>query len=215
VAERHDADLLEFERLRTEIDGRTQLAFGLVTLEVTALGAGLSVFERFPDVVVGLAVVSSILWTLYLDHSGQVRKLAAYIGLRLAPRLRASDHDVLGWESFLRELDAGGEVTRRALGNISVKRLRVYKTRSIELGMNAMFGGTPLVLLALAALRVQHLDLPGLLRLVAVVITLGFWVYGVHLNRIIIDTQKAIDAALLAAGRSAPSAASTPAEPAS
>ena len=149
MAERHDADLLEFERLRTEIDGRTQLAFGLVTLEVTALGAGLSVFERFPDVVVGLAVVSSILWTLYLDHSGQVRKLAAYIGLRLAPRLRASDHDVLGWESFLRELDAGGEVTRRALGNISVKRLRVYKTRSIELGMNAMFGGTPLVLLAL------------------------------------------------------------------
>src|SRR5262249_14367241 len=148
-----DIDLLEYERLRCEIDSRTQLAFGLVTLNITALGLGFSVIATFPDVVFGLAIISCILWMLYIDHSAQVQKIAAYIGLKLAPRLRATNSESLGWEAFMRTLDAGGEATREALGLPRGAQVSVYRSAAIRQAMNTLFGGAAPLLIALGAIR--------------------------------------------------------------
>jgi len=98
-------DLSEYEQLRNEINNRTQLSAGSIALQLAALGAGLSVLKDFPDVVVALAMVSSFLWLLWIDHTSQIYKIAASIGLRLAPRLRERNLELLGWEHFMRTLD--------------------------------------------------------------------------------------------------------------
>src|SRR5215217_4678149 len=91
-------DLIEYANLRNEINNRTQLSAGLVGLNLAALGAGISIIRHVPDIVVALAGVSSFLWLLWIDHTSQIYKIAAYIGLCLAPRLREGTEELLGWE---------------------------------------------------------------------------------------------------------------------
>ena len=90
-----DVDLAEFQKLRDEIMARTQLVNTLVGVELAALGVGISSFTSIPDVLIGLAAVSSFLWLLWLDHAEQVQKIAAYIALRLRPRLTVGSNQVL------------------------------------------------------------------------------------------------------------------------
>jgi hypothetical protein len=111
-----DADLVEYDRLRQEVDNRTQIAYGLVGLDLTALGLGLAASGSLPEVIIGLAVVSAFLWMLWVNNVGQVWKIAAYTEIALGPRVRQSHPDALGWEWFLRQLDRGGEDARGVLG---------------------------------------------------------------------------------------------------
>src|SRR6266481_5511058 len=90
-------DLCEFKELRAEINNRTQLSTGLVGLQLAAIGSGLAVIKDYPDVVLALAALSSFLWLLWIDHTSQIYKIAAYIGLKLAPRLRSGNSELLGW----------------------------------------------------------------------------------------------------------------------
>lgn len=147
-----DVVLVEYQRLRDEIDNRTQIANGLVALQVTALGAGLAIFEQYPDVVVGVAVASTFLWLLWIDQARQVCKLAAYIGVRLTPVLRDRHGGVLGWEGFLRRLDRGGPDAAELLGVVDQEQHLISQaTKSIELYTALLFGGSPLALLAIGS----------------------------------------------------------------
>jgi hypothetical protein len=147
----NSVDLVEFDRLRQEIDNRTQIANGLVGLQLTALGAGFTVFHAYPDVVIGLAVVSAFLWLLWIDHAGQIWKIAAYLSIDMAHRLRASSPGALGWESFYRRLDLGGADARAVLRLPSNgSDLVLPRTSNISLYISFVFGGTPVVLLAFA-----------------------------------------------------------------
>lgn len=204
-----DIDLLEFERLRCEIDGRTQLAFGLVTLNITAIGVGFSVIASFPDVVFGLAIVSCILWMLYIDHSAQVQKIAAYIGLRLAPRLRGRDGQALGWEAFLRDLDGTPESIRAALGLPRDATVRVYRSPAIRQAMSALFGGAAPVLIVLGIFRSADSHHLGWQRWAVIAGATCVWVYAVRFYLMERRTWKTIDSAFrrLASG-------STPVAPA-
>lgn len=192
---RHDVDLLEFERLRCEIDSRTQLAFGLVTLNITAIGAGFSLLAAFPDVVFGLSIVSCILWMLYVDHSAQVQKIAAYIGLRLAPRLRATAQDVLGWETFLRDLDGTEDSARRALGLDKNQRIRVYRSPAIHRTMSVLFGGAAPLLVSLGVAKSAAAHDLNSLRMVAVVGSALVWLYAVRFYFLERRTWRTINAA--------------------
>src|SRR5215471_17255465 len=88
-------NLTEYKQLRGEINNRTQLSAGLVALQLTALGAGIFVMKEHPAVVIALTAVSSFLWLLWIDHTSQIYKIAFYIGMNLAPRLREEDARVL------------------------------------------------------------------------------------------------------------------------
>lgn len=140
-----EVDLAEFGQLRDEINNRTQIAFTLIVAELTGLGAGLSVIDKVPDVLLGLAAVSGFLWLLWLDMAGQVHKIAAYLALHLAPRLRDASPGALGWEAFYREVDAGGARAAKALGG----DFRLEPLRHMGRYLTLLFLITPVVLLGI------------------------------------------------------------------
>jgi hypothetical protein len=136
-----DVTLEEFGRLREEIDNHMQFASALVGACLTSLGAGLALFERFPDILIALAVASSLLGLQWIDHSAQILKIATYIAVRLSSRLRDADRrPLLGWEMFLRRLDEDGQ-------------FRLNATKNIHQHAAWLFGGVPLALLTILLAR--------------------------------------------------------------
>lgn len=144
-------ELAEYGNLRQEINNRTTLAYALITLQLVTLGTGLSVAAKFPDIVAGLAAVSSFLWLFWVDHAGQVYKIAAYIAIELGPRLtEAAGQTVLGWEYFLRRLDGPEHSSRDALhlATADIGRVRIPASSTADKYAMLLFGGSPPVLLA-------------------------------------------------------------------
>ena len=104
-------DLIEFQRLRSEIDNRTTISEAIVLGYVTALGGGLSLLEKAPDVSLALSFLSSLLWLSWLAHTYSISKLAGYIACELAPRIRQHSHSkelLLGWEQYSRTMNRAG-----------------------------------------------------------------------------------------------------------
>jgi hypothetical protein len=169
-------DLAEFERLRQESDSRALINSGLLAVELTALGGGLAAFNRFPDVVYALAVVSSFLWLQWLDNAGHCYKIGAYIALRLAPRLRRSAPGALAWEEFLREVHRGD--AWRALGLTAAPKWR-FPSRWPTVSDYAaiVFGGTPLALLSIGLVKIvsEPCSANRIIRVAASVAALAGW----------------------------------------
>jgi hypothetical protein len=161
-----DAHLAEYEALRAEILSRTQIGNGLMTLEIAALGAGLSSFAAMPEVLVGLAAVSSVLWLLWIDQAGQVWKLALYIAERLAPELQKRAPAALGWERFMREFDKGGNA-----GSAITSNINVY--------MTLVFGGVPpLLLIGFVIYSDSWFGGKGAFRVLALLVATGLWLFA-------------------------------------
>lgn len=195
-----EVQLKEFEQLRQEIVARINLAYALIALELTVLGAGLTVFDKFPEVVVGLAVASSFLWLIFIDHAAQVYKLAAYISLWLAPQVRSDAPGSLRWEEFLRQVDQGGEDTARALYRRegAPRPDGWIKSGGPSPFLAALFGGSPPVLLAAYA---ASSGLSGPLAEQAVrggvlLASLGFWLLALWRYRAFQLTVRCINAAI-------------------
>lgn len=196
--------LTEFERLRDEIDNRTQVATNLVIAEITALGAGISFFDKVPEVLIGLSIVSSLLWLLWLDQALQIYKIAAYIGCKLADKLQREDNDALGWESFLRVLDKGGRrASRELFGNTGTeaKLIDLPPTRNIGRYMMLLFGGPPV---AFVSIYVYMLDASppatrtGLvIRIAGIVVAITAWLFSLRQHRFFNRAVGVIDEALL------------------
>jgi hypothetical protein len=153
-----DVDLAEFQKLRDEIMARTQLVNTLVGVELAALGAGISSFTTVPDALIGLAAVSSFLWLLWLDHAEQVQKIAAYIALRLRPRLAVGTDQVLRWETYMRQLD---------------REPRMPHTQAVSNYIAGLFAGGPVVLLTIYGLVVSDRFEDGSFSQVARFVGLG------------------------------------------
>jgi hypothetical protein len=194
-------DLLEFERLREEVDNRTELSNHLVSYQLTALGAGIAVFDKFPDVLLGLAAISSFLWLLWIDHTSQIYKIATYIALRLAPRLDGKRTGSLGWERFLRELDTGGKSAAQVLyERTPVKAVDISRTQSVGSYITLLFGGsTPVLIGIYIATQFGHLTGAGMgnyVRVAAVLAGTGIWLFAIQqlrlFNRMIMAFRDAI-----------------------
>jgi hypothetical protein len=113
-------DAAELQALRQEITSHFTLSATLIALELAAFGSSLSFVDKSTHVLAGLAVISSFLWLLWIDHSTQILKIAAYIAIELAPRMRQHlGRPVLGWEVFLRCINSGGERSATALYGVS------------------------------------------------------------------------------------------------
>jgi hypothetical protein len=174
-----DPDLVEYDHLRQEINNRTTLAYGLIALQLAALGAGLSAFERLPEILLGLAVVSSFLWVFWMDHTGQIFKIAAYIGLRLAPRLRKASPGAFGWERFFRDLDAGA--VPEWIDHAQDSSFPVHTTGSVHLYTGALFGAPPpIFLIAYLASGLHGSGGGEVLRWVGFVGALVLWLAAMH-----------------------------------
>ena len=94
----------EYQKLREEINSRLTVCHGLVVADLAALGAGISVARSFPLVLIALAVVSALLWLIWLGQVTQMILIAAYIALELRPQLEeVCQRSVLRWESYWRQ----------------------------------------------------------------------------------------------------------------
>ena len=180
-----DVDLAEFQKLRDEIMARTQLVNTLVGVELAALGAGISSFTTVPDVLIGLAAVSSFLWLLWLDHAEQVQKIAAYIALRLRPRLAVGADQVLRWETYMRQLD---------------REPRMPHTQAVSNYIAGLFAGGPVVLLTIYGLvvsdRFEDGSFPQVARFVGLGIAVLLWLVTLRQYRVFRGVVATIERAI-------------------
>jgi hypothetical protein len=187
-----DVDLAEFQKLRDEIMARTQLVNTLVGVELAALGAGISSFTSVPDVLIGLAAVSSFLWLLWLDHAEQVQKIAAYIALRLRPRLTVGSDQVLRWETYMRQLD---------------REPRMPHTQAVSNYIAGLFAGGPLVLLTIYGLvvsdRFEDGSFPQVARFVGLGIAVALWLVTLRQYRVFRGVVATIEEAIVEARKDA------------
>jgi hypothetical protein len=142
--------LSEYENLRSEINNRTTLAYTLISLELAAFGAGISFINNVPDVLLGLAAVSSFLWLFWIDHAGAVYKLASYIALELSPKLSTTaGGPVLEWEYFLRRLNKDRETARATLYPQGATNQGAYiqPTTAADRYTMLLFGGSAPILI--------------------------------------------------------------------
>lgn len=193
-------ELVEYGNLRQEINNRTTLAYALITLQLVTLGTGLSVAAKFPDIVAGLAAVSSFLWLFWVDHAGQVYKIAAYIAVELAPRLtEAAGRSVMGWEYFLRRLDGPENGAREALhmSAAGLGRVRIPASSTADKYAMLLFGCSPPVLLAGYAIEILRDHQRPILLVIAIMTAVtAVWLFSVwrfiSFRRMVVSVHDAI-----------------------
>lgn len=197
-----DVDIVEFERLREEIDNRTQISNNLIVAYITALGAGFAFFDKVgEDLFLGLAAISIFLWLMWIDHTAQIYKIGSYIGRRLAKRISETHPEGFGWEKYLRVIDPGGsEATRELYGReVKERTLPSMGTRNISSYIMLLFGvPAPLLIVmyflhllskhgesyrtfiggVMASSPLGSLDVNGLFRLVAFAAVLSLYIYS-------------------------------------
>lgn len=213
--EAHAVDLAEFDHLRIEIDNRTKLSNQLISYQLTALGAGIAVFTKYPDVLLGLSAVSTFLWLFWIDHTTQIYKIAAYLELKIAPRLRKDDGgDLLGWERFLRRIDIGGATAERELyGHAVGRNLRIQATKWVAGYTAGLLGLSTLVLLTIYSVpkiqkllevgyrvALEHLTLLHVLRFATAVAVTIAWLFAWRQFRAFVKTRDIVGDAILSAG---------------
>lgn len=169
-------DLEEFRQLRSEIGTRMTVSNQLVSYTVTALAAGLVVFDKYPDALLGLTLVPTCFWLLWLDHAAQIFKIACYIAIRLAPRLQCGQQGTLGWEHFLRRLDDGklAEITGTSIG-------RAHPTKAAFTYTEILLGGSAgALIIVYFGILLTAQTFPGYPRIVGIVFSAAFWGYAVY-----------------------------------
>lgn len=194
-----DLDSAEAQCLRQEITTRITLMNAVIALEAAALGAGLSFISKPSYILAALAASSSFLWLLWMDQSIYTYKIAAYLAVELAPRLsQLAQRPVLGWERFLRCLEANSEISRRALypdPDIDGRPLR-FSGRHAEWYVPLLFAVTSPLLLFLYVVDTRD----SLTRVLPACMAAGtLWAYTVIRFTLLSLDIKVINDAILAA----------------
>lgn len=196
------ADLAEFDALRQEINSRLNVSYTLLALDLTALGAGLSVVDHISHILGGLAVASSPLWLFWTDNSAMIQCLGAYIALDLAPRLSQQEgQSVLRWESFWRRLAGSGREASLVIQDPTFEpSSRTIRTSARSDWYTALlFGGTPPVLTSLYVMVSPHDGAGDWLGIALMsTATIVVWAYGVVCFRRFIHLVRAFNAAISA-----------------
>jgi len=141
--------ILDYGRVRDEIDNRTQLSAQLLNYGLIISAAVIGAYDKIPhEFLIFAALALNALWLMWLDHTNAIYKLAAYSELVIANRLRVRYPKVLGWEGFLREIDAGGTRASRVLyQKVLLEDVRVPKTTTITQYIRLLFGGASVAFL--------------------------------------------------------------------
>ncbi|MFC6881389.1 MULTISPECIES: hypothetical protein [Actinomadura] len=195
-----EVEVAELQSLRQEITTRIGLMNAIVALELAAVGTGLTVLHESTHVLAGLAAISSFLWLLWMDQCLSSYKIAAYLSVELAPRLRAlTGHRVLGWENFLRRVEAGRATSARTLFGPSAPRARgLIRTIRSDWYVPLLFGAAPPGLLLLYAMTAHDHRLGVAPTAVGCVLAGGMWAIAFVRFWIFIRSTKILDRAILA-----------------
>jgi hypothetical protein len=176
-----EVHLREYDSLRREIETRATLSSSLIALELSALGVGLLAAPNFVDLYAGLGFLTVVLWLFWLDHTEQIWKLATYIAIRLRPALATVHSSALGWEPFLRELDA---------------RPLIRSTTYVAMYITLMYASVPplfVTVYIINALKGQPELVMGV-RLVSAVAIVAFWAFALHQFRQFTRSRNQMDA---------------------
>jgi hypothetical protein len=208
-----DIDAAEVESLRQEITNRISLMNALVALQLAALGTGLTISGHWVHVLAGLAAISSFLWLLWIDQSISTYKLAAYLAIEMAPKLSEyAGRPVLGWEYFLRQVEAGGERSARALYGDHARgdaRDQVRTSRSVRADwyVPLLFGCTPPLLLTLYVAAGVREPAGVVLIVASSLLATLLWIFTVVRFTDFVRNTNVLDQAIIAAGDRADTAA--------
>lgn len=191
-------DLEEFKQLRSEINNRTTLGNNIFSFAVATIGAGFAAFDKYPDALLGLSIMGSWFWLLWLDHTGQVFKIAPYIAFKLAPRLKCGGQDTLGWEYFIRKLDSSGFEAKKGERTVTVAKT------GATIGYAALvFGGAAPILMTIywfAQMHNQAHDQIYQIRLFAMAFVIALWIFALYRASMLVTMMRSINDAILAAG---------------
>ncbi|MFC4907415.1 hypothetical protein [Actinomadura gamaensis] len=207
----------EFQALRQEITNRLTISYTILGLGLAAFGTGFSVANRSSHVLAALSGVSALLWLYWTDNSLSIHRIAAYIAVVLAPSLNARDADVLTWESFFRNVCAGGDRADLALfRNSQVTRTRrIRPAQSADWYATVLFGGaTPVLLSLYIGANVHHGAPPGPTVWMAAVVCAAIWAFAVKEFVRLVQERTVFRLAILSSG-SAASGSATPSSAAS
>lgn len=192
-------DTAELQSLRQEITTRITLMNGIIALELATIGTGLTAISQADFILVGLAAASSFLWLLWMDQSLYTYKIAAYLAVELAPRLgELVRRPVLGWEGFVRLIEANGESSEHALYPYSsgTKRRLRFSGRHAEWYVPLLFLVTPLLLLARYTVEAHK---SAFSIAAACVVGGSVWVYTVTRFTLLMRDISVLNDAILAA----------------
>jgi hypothetical protein len=174
-----EIDSTETQCLRQEITTRITLMHAVIALELAVLGTGLTTITKPTYILTALGAASSFLWLQWMEQSLYTYKIAAYLSVHLAPQLsRLVCRPVLGWETFLRHVEANGEESCRALypGTAGGGRRLMLSGRYAEWYIPLLFAVTPPLLIALYASDTRD----GLARVLPACLTAGLtWAYTI------------------------------------
>lgn len=175
----YEFDSAEVQCLRQEITTRITLMHAIIALELAVLGVGLTAIAKPTYVMAALAAASSFLWLLWMDQSLYTYKVAAYLSVELAPQLsQLARRPVLGWETFLRRIEASGQKSSRALypGAAGRGRRLLYSGRHAEWHVPLIFAVTPPLLLAIFVVDTRD----SLMQVLAACLTAGLlWAFTI------------------------------------
>jgi hypothetical protein len=194
-----ELDSAEAQCLRQEITTRITLMNALIALELAALGTGLTTISKPTYVLAALGAASSFLWLNWMDQSLYTYKIAAYLTVELAPRLsQLAQRPVLGWETFLRRIEANGEKSGQGLypGAHGRGRHLKYAGRHAEWYVPLLFAVTPPLLVALYVTDTRD----SLARVLPTCLAAGFmWAYTVIRFALLIHDISVFNDAIVAA----------------
>jgi hypothetical protein len=197
-----EIDAAEVHGLRQEITTRISLMNALIALDLAAVGTGLTISGHWVHVLAGLAAISSFLWLLWIDQSISTYKLAAYLAIEMAPKLsELTGRQVLGWEYFLRRVEAGGAQSARALyGNQAPAQAHTTRTVRADWYVPLLFGCTPPLLLTLYVIVGVREHVGTLPIALSGPLCALLWIFTVARFTDFVRNTNVLDRAILAAG---------------
>ena len=139
--------LADYGRTRDEIDKRTALSAQLLNFEIILVAAMFSGFEKIPkEALIVVCCLSSVLWLMWIDHTSQIYKLAAYNELVVARTLRQRYPGVLAWEDYLRRLEDETQAGAALSVDPHRKQFRLLKTQNIGNYITLLFAFSSIAL---------------------------------------------------------------------
>ncbi|MGN9914726.1 hypothetical protein ACTMTJ_45075 [Phytohabitans sp. LJ34] len=144
------ACLAEFDALRQELNARLAVSYTLLTLELAAVGTGVSIATANSHVLAGLAILTVLLWLFWIDNSTMVQSIGAYIAIDLAPRLTSAGVPIpLRWEAYMRQLHSGGTSASQVLfgRNDEAEDRGLRRSAGSDWYTSVLFGGSSPTLL--------------------------------------------------------------------
>jgi hypothetical protein len=186
--------LAEYQALRQEVNNRQTVSNALIAADLTALGVGLSIARQYPAILIGLGVVSSLIWLFWLVHTLQIYRIALYIALELRPRLvRIYGCTVLDWEAYVRFLTFSRHTQTRLFAKYRHVEREMDVSRNVDgIYISLLLGGATPLLLAASVIADLHSHSNGLPWVLAVAATLALWLYAFSRAIVTLRTTRVI-----------------------